>query len=208
MGLDVSAIDKVFGLFANSHMEYNLKADLQTEPRLHEMTAKAVEILQKNPKGFVLLVEGGRIDTAHHETTAKLALDETNEFQKAVEYVKNNTNETDTLIVVTADHSTPLTAAGFIPRGYNILGPGDYSRLEDKWFFSLSYANGPGYKDHVQENGGRQDPRGKKYLNDDFRQPTTVDDTEETHAGEDVGVYASGPFSHVSDIVNLLISRC
>lgn len=181
-------------------MDYNLLADLKVEPRLHEMTAKAVEILKKNPKGFVLLVEGGRIDTAHHETTAKLALDETNEFQKAVELVKNKTNETDTLIVVTADHSTPLTAAGFIPRGYNILGPGDYSRLEEKWFFSLSYANGPGYKDHVLETGGRQDPKGKQYLNNDFRQPTTVDDSEETHAGEDVGVYASGPFSHVSTL--------
>lgn len=66
------------------------------------------------------------------------------------------------------------------------------------WFFSLSYANGPGHGDHVKEGGGRQNPRGKSYLDAKFRQPTTVPESEETHAGEDVGVYASGPYSHVS----------
>lgn len=68
------------------------------------------------------------------------------------------------------------------------------------WFFSLSYANGPGHEDHVKQGGGRQNPRGKNYLNAKFRQPTTVPDSEETHAGEDVGVYASGPYSHVSQV--------
>jgi len=145
----------------------------------------------------VLLVEGGRIDTAHHETTAKLALDESVEFQKAVEFVKSNTNENDTLIIVTSDHSTVLTVGGFMPRGYNILGPGDYSRLNEEWFFTLSYANGPGHADHVNPNGSQQSPKGKKYLDPMFRQPTTVNDYEETHAGEDVGVFANGPYSHI-----------
>lgn len=95
-------------------MEYKLLSDPQTQPTLTEMTAKALEVLKKNEKGFVLLVEGGRIDTAHHETTAKLALDEASEFQRAVEYVKNNTNEDDTLIVVTSDHSTVLSVGGYM----------------------------------------------------------------------------------------------
>lgn len=78
------------------------------------MTAKAYEVLKKNDEGFVMLVEGGRIDTAHHETTAKLALDEATEFQHAVAYMRNITNESDTLIVVTADHSTVLTVGGYM----------------------------------------------------------------------------------------------
>lgn len=65
------------------------------------------------------------------------------------------------------------------------------------WFFALSYANGPGHADHVNPSGGRQNPRGKKYTSSQFRQATGVPEEEETHAGEDVGVYASGPFSHV-----------
>lgn len=90
---------------------------------------------------------------------------------------------------------------GFIlvqPRGYNILGPGDYSRSDKMWFFTLSYASGPGYADHVNPTGGRVNPRGKKYTDPYFRQPSTVQEEEETHAGEDVGVYASGPYAHVS----------
>lgn len=65
------------------------------------------------------------------------------------------------------------------------------------WFFSLSYANGPGYEDHVNPTGGRQNPKGKSYMSPAFRQPATVPEYEQTHAAEDVAVYADGPFSHV-----------
>ena len=42
--------------------DYYRKNDPQNdEPSLADMTRKAIEILQKNENGFVLLVEGGRI---------------------------------------------------------------------------------------------------------------------------------------------------
>lgn len=94
-------------------MQYRLLADGLNQPSLLEMTAKALEVLKMNEKGFVLLVEGGRIDHAHHETRARHALHETAEFEKAVEYVRNNTNEDETLMVVTADHSHVLTVGGY-----------------------------------------------------------------------------------------------
>lgn len=65
------------------------------------------------------------------------------------------------------------------------------------WFFSLSYASGPGHSDHTNPSGGRINPRGRTYTDPSFRQPTTVPELDETHAGEDVGVYASGPHAHV-----------
>lgn len=95
-------------------MEYKLLADPTLQPTLVEMTSKALEILKKNENGFVLLVEGGRIDTAHHDTRAQLALDETVEFHKTVDFVRQNTNEDDTLIVVTSDHSNVLTVGGYM----------------------------------------------------------------------------------------------
>lgn len=67
------------------------------------------------------------------------------------------------------------------------------------WMFTLSYANGPGYVDHTNPDGGRVNPRGMNYMSPSFRQPTTVNKFEETHAGEDVGVFASGPMAHVSE---------
>lgn len=106
---------KVLGLFADSHLQYKLLArEEDHQPTLMEMTSKAIEILRNNERGFVLLVEGGRIDTGHHETRARLALEETYEFHKAIEYARNSTDENETLIVVTSDHSTVLTVGGYI----------------------------------------------------------------------------------------------
>lgn len=56
---------------------------------------------------------GGRIDHAHHATLARLALDETVEFHKAVEAIIDQVNLEDTLIVVTADHSHTMSVGGY-----------------------------------------------------------------------------------------------
>lgn len=69
--------DNVLGLFAKDHLQYNLDANRDKEPSLGEMTVAAIETLQKGGNGFVLFVEGGRIDHAHHENKARKALDET-----------------------------------------------------------------------------------------------------------------------------------
>lgn len=106
--------DKILGLFASSHLNYKLLANNELQPTLTEMTSKALEILKKNENGFLLFVEGGRIDTSHHENRAKLALEEVVEFHKAVEFVKKNTNEEETLIVVTADHGHPFSVGGYL----------------------------------------------------------------------------------------------
>ena len=62
--INSSSTDHLLGLFERSHMEFEAdrKEDTGGEPALSEMTVKALEILQKNKKGFFLMVEGGRID--------------------------------------------------------------------------------------------------------------------------------------------------
>jgi len=64
-------------------------------------------------------------------------------------------------------------------------------------FFTLSYANGMGYLDHFHAEGGRVNPAGMLYESLEFRQPTTVPLTSETHSGEDVVVFAEGPWAHI-----------
>lgn len=113
MNLRTNVTDKVLGIFAGSHMAFKLLSEGANQPTLLEMTVKALEVLKKNDEGFVLLVEGGRIDHGHHESRARLALEETLEFDKAVAYVKANTDEDDTLMVVTADHSHVFTVGGY-----------------------------------------------------------------------------------------------
>jgi alkaline phosphatase len=51
---------------AFDHLQYEADRDPELEPSLSELTLKAIEALSQNKKGFFLLVEGGRIDHAHH----------------------------------------------------------------------------------------------------------------------------------------------
>lgn len=115
-------VDKVLGLFHPDQMSYNLDADRSKEPSLEEMTIAAVNILNKNNSGYFLFVEGGRIDHAHHDSLAHKALDETVEFSKAIQAAINLTDPSNTLIVVSSDHSHTMSISGYPTRGTNILG--------------------------------------------------------------------------------------
>lgn len=117
MAVDASQTDYLLALFETGDMLYNrdvISRGLEDrEPTLAEMTDKAIDILSKNEEGFFLFVEGGKIDSAHHSTYAKRALDETAELAKAVELARNRLSADDTLIVVTADHSHTMTISGY-----------------------------------------------------------------------------------------------
>ena len=56
---------RVLGLFSMSHMDYEVERTPE-QPSLAEMTRAALERLERAPNGFLLMVEGGRIDHAHH----------------------------------------------------------------------------------------------------------------------------------------------
>jgi alkaline phosphatase len=121
--IDFERIKYLFGLFNNNHKDYEQerhKTD-SGEPSLEEMTESAISILSKNEKGFVLLVEGGRIDHSHHDNMAAMALHETLAFEKAIENAHKSLPTDETLIVVTTDHSHTLTINGYQKRGNPIL---------------------------------------------------------------------------------------
>lgn len=124
--LNVDDVDYVLGLFASYHMDYNFEADRTKQPTLLEMTEKAIKILQKNPNGYFLFVEGGRIDHGHHAAQAIKALDETVEFSNAIKLAVDMTNRDDTLIVVTSDHAHTMSMSGYPDRGNPIVGLNNY----------------------------------------------------------------------------------
>ncbi|KAI4501961.1 hypothetical protein M0802_002643 [Mischocyttarus mexicanus] len=123
--VDPRQVNYLLGLFAYSHMDFDVDRNTNGtgDPSLTEMTLKALHILAKNPEGYFLFVEGGRIDHAHHYNNAYRALDETLALEKAVRAVMKEVDLTETLIVVTADHSHVLTLGGLAThRGNPILG--------------------------------------------------------------------------------------
>jgi alkaline phosphatase len=104
--LDTENINSVSGQFGNTHLPYEYDG-LGSLPHLSEMTLKALEVLDNNPDGFFLIVEGGRIDHAGHANDIERNVFETVEFSYAVEKAIDwAQNRTDTLILVTADHET------------------------------------------------------------------------------------------------------
>ena len=127
----VAAGTKLLGLYdfavAQGHMSYNLDRDPNKEPSLAQMTVKSLDILSKNANGFFLMVEGGRIDHALHETNAARALDETIAFDDAIKAAIDKVKTFDptlanTLIVVTADHDHTMAFNGYGKRGDSPLG--------------------------------------------------------------------------------------
>jgi len=134
------------GLFASSHMSYNILANKSQEPTLVEMTEAAIKVLSKGDAGYYLFIEGGLIDWAHHSNIAQLALDEAVMLSKAVGRAVELTSREDTLIVVTSDHSHTMTINGYPNRGSDILGHPKLSSADNMPYSTLSYANGPSYK--------------------------------------------------------------
>ena len=65
---------------------------------------------------------GARIDHAHHENTARRALEEVVAFDAAVERALQLVDTDETLLIVTSDHSHPLSIASYARRGNPILG--------------------------------------------------------------------------------------
>lgn len=76
----------MIGIFANGHLKYDHERDTGSTgmPSLRNMTEKALQILALGDNGFVLVVEGGMIDQAHHRGHARRALSEVDAMDEAV----------------------------------------------------------------------------------------------------------------------------
>jgi alkaline phosphatase len=208
--LDPAKTDRVLGLFNRSHMSFESERPAH-EPSLEAMTAKAIELLAGNPAGFALLVEGGRIDHAHHVGNAYHALTETIELSSAVRRASGMTSPKDTLIVVTADHGHTLAMVGYPTRGNDILGKvsgndasgrptGKLDLAQDgKPYTTLAYANGPGAAKGPRADLTHVDTTAPGYVQQaiyravSYPAPGEPQSAGETHGGEDVPIWARGP---------------
>lgn len=106
MSLNTEQATNVSGQFAVSDMPYEAEG-LGDLPHLSEMTRVALQVLDNNPEGFFLLVEGGAIDHACHANNIAYEVGEILEFSRAVQEVLDwVSNRNDTVVMVTADHET------------------------------------------------------------------------------------------------------
>ena len=202
--VDAGKVDQLLGLFASSAMKYEADRvrDPAGEPSLSEMTARAIDILSRNEAGFFLMVEGAQIDWAHHGGNAARALIETVEYARAVRTAVDKTDADETLIIVTADHGHTLTFSGYSVRGNPILGLATNSHglvmgSDGKPYTTLGYANGAGGYASAEGATERPDLSDVDTTDIDYKQQAAVPAAAETHGGDDVPVYASGPMAHL-----------
>jgi alkaline phosphatase len=94
-------------------------------PKLEEMTRAAIHVLDSDPEGFFLMIEGGAIDWASHDNLLGRMIEEEIDFNKSVEavveWIENNDAWDRSLVIVTADHET----------GY-LHGPGSGNEIKGK----------------------------------------------------------------------------
>uniref|UniRef100_A0A8C6WDY7 Alkaline phosphatase n=1 Tax=Nannospalax galili TaxID=1026970 RepID=A0A8C6WDY7_NANGA len=187
------SVTYLMGLFQPVDTEFEIYRDRMLDPSLKDMTEAALRVLSRNPKGFYLFVEGGRIDRGHHLGTAYLALTEAVMFDSAIERASELTSEQDTLTIVTADHSHVFSFGGYTLRGTSIFGLAPLKASDGKFYTSILYGNGPGYVG----TGERPNVTATESSDPTYRQQAAVPVGSETHGGEDVAIFARGPQAHL-----------
>jgi alkaline phosphatase len=187
-----SGTDKLLGIFADGHMSFALDRP-QSEPDLAEMTSLALDVLRRNPRGYFLMVEGGRIDHAHHVNNARRAIAEVLGLDDAVGAALAGAGAGD-VILVTADHDHTMVIAGYPRTEDDIFVQAGVDALGSP-YTALLYGNGPSALSPPPAVLGPAE-----LASPDFRERAGVPLSHETHGGMDVPLFVFGPESVYRDL--------
>lgn len=109
-GDDIQNLDQItqlpaIGLYAAKGLPFALD---ENPTRLTKLTSKALDLLDnQNKDGFFVMIEGSQIDWCGHANDIACAMAEMDDFASAIEKAKAYVDKNkDTLLVITADHST------------------------------------------------------------------------------------------------------
>ena len=115
---------KVWSLFGDDMMDYEIDRNPEEQPSLHEMTGKAIELLNRNPKGFFLMVEGSKVDYGAHARDPLETVTEFIEFDKAVKVALDFARKDgNTTVIILPDHgNSGITLGDRNYRSYSSKG--------------------------------------------------------------------------------------
>ncbi|MCP3761676.1 alkaline phosphatase [Domibacillus sp. A3M-37] len=204
---------KVLGLFAEGGLPKMIDRNEET-PSLEDMTSSAIDRLKKDKEGFFLMVEGSQVDWAGHDNDIVSAMSEMEDFEKSVEAaIEFAKKDKHTLVVVTADHSTggySIGADGI----YNWFGEPIKAAKRTPDFMAAEIMKGGNVKEilttYIDQNmlaltdeeiqSVEEAAADGKQANIDnaieeiFNKRSHTGWTTGGHTGEDVPVYAYGPY--------------
>ncbi|PHD76345.1 alkaline phosphatase [Bacillus sp. AFS043905] len=205
--------EQVLGLFASEGLPKMIDRPSET-PSLADMTSSAIQRLNKDKDGFFLMVEGSQVDWAGHDNDIVGAMSEMEDFEKAykaaMEFAKKDKH---TLVVATADHSTGGFSIG--AKGiYNWYGEPIKAAKRTPDFMADAIVKGADVEKTLKQfinqkvvklTDGEiktvtEAAKSKNVTNVDnaieaiFDNRTNTAWTTGGHTGEDVPVYAYGPY--------------
>lgn len=177
----------VLGTFYPDVFPYH--ADGTRTLRLRDMTAGALDLMLRDGRPFLLVVEAGLPDKACHQNQAKRAIGEVLELDAMMGLLREKLPP-DVLVVATTDHNNGgFSFNGPVPR--NLRGEALLAESPVTKASTFTWATGPGGPDPVtQAQGSTNDP-----LLADHVQPAAVREGSSRHTGGDVWLVASGPGS-------------
>jgi alkaline phosphatase len=180
--------ERVFGAFTTSHMSFEVdRAGGESgEPSLAEMTRAAITVLERNPRGFLLLVEGGRIDHALHANNGIRAVTDMLAFDEAIE-VALERDPKETLTLITSDHDHTMVVAGYPGAEEDVFVQAGKDS-DGIPYTAILFANGPSAGADLPDSLSRD-----LLENPEFQERAGVPLASETHGGMDVPLYAFGP---------------
>jgi alkaline phosphatase len=120
---------------------------LQSVPTLVEMTKGALNVLDNNPNGFFLMIEGGAIDWAAHANQKGRLIEEQIDFNNSVDaviqWVNTNSNWNETLVIITADHETGMLwgPGSGTPKTFNPIVNNGQNHLPGMSYYSPEHTN-------------------------------------------------------------------
>src|SRR6185436_19822408 len=163
-----------------SHLEYEADRPRTApqQPTLTEMTRAAIEVLSRNPKGFFLMVEGGRIDHALHSDNAYRAVTDMLEFDHAIAEARKMVSK-ESVIIVTADHDHTMVLSGAPAPNADVFSQAGKDK-NGKPFTTIIFGNGPSAVHPVPDTVTTA-----MLQNPDFQERVGVPLPYEEHGGQD-----------------------
>jgi len=144
-------LDNMDGALDRHFLKKNTVAQYPEQPDLTDMTRSAIQVLSRNPEGFVLMVEAGLIDKFNHPMDWERSVYDTIMLSNAVQVARDfAARNPDTLIIVTPDHTHGMSIVGT----YDDNKPGTDMReklgvYDEAGYPNYPAANAQGYPERV-----------------------------------------------------------
>jgi alkaline phosphatase len=183
---------KLFGVFSKAEFSYaGQVATGREQPSLADMVRRAIELLQFNPKGYVLVVDGGLMRKAAQENNGERTLSEAIELDRALALARSYSGN-KSMILLTGDAAIGGLALNGFPfrrdSGVALLG------LNSSGYPWLTWATGP----HGLKRYGAADTPGAAEQNSP---PLQQQEAEREAASEPAAVYSRSASNTVDDVV-------